>query len=62
MCVQLPKTKTLVEISKNKASQTLTYLLCPHILNTKKIHFNLNSLNIFTRKTSSPNVKPVLIR
>jgi hypothetical protein len=28
----------------------------------KKIHSNLNSLNTFTQKTSSPNVKLVLIR
>ncbi len=38
---------------------TSTY--CVHTLNTKTIHSNLNSLNTFTKETSSSNVKPVLI-
>jgi hypothetical protein len=38
------------------------YLLCPHTVNTKTIHSNLNSLNTFTKETGSPNVKLVLIR
>ncbi len=38
------------------------YLVCPHSEHKKKIHFNLNSLNAFTKKIDSCNVKPVLIR
>jgi multidrug transporter EmrE-like cation transporter len=55
----------------NKASQTCwpcQYIRCctsayrVHTLNTKTIHSNLNSLNTFTKETSSPNVKLILIR
>ncbi len=55
----------------NKASQTrlpcqqircCTSTYYVHTLNTQKIYFNLNSLNTFTKKTSSPSVKPILIR
>jgi len=38
----------------------ITY--CVHTLNTKKICSSLNGLNIFTKETSSPNVKSILIR
>ncbi|CAM6049302.1 unnamed protein product, partial [Sphagnum compactum] len=37
------------------------YVLCPHSEH-QKIHSNLSSLNTFTKKTSSTNMKSVLIR
>ncbi len=37
------------------------YILCP-TLNTNEIHFNLNSLNIFTKNIGSHNVKLIPIR
>jgi hypothetical protein len=39
-----------------------TYFYCGHTPNTQKIHSDLNSLNTFTKETSSLNVKLVLIR
>jgi hypothetical protein len=37
------------------------YLLCSHSEH-QKIRSNLNSLKTFIKETSSPNVKPILIR
>jgi hypothetical protein len=57
--------------SYNKGSQThwpYQYIKCCtsiyyiHILNTKKIYSNVNSLNIFTKEIDSSSVKPILIR
>jgi hypothetical protein len=52
-------TNTLA-LPMNKMLCTSTYGV--HTLNTKTICSNLNSLNTFTKETSSPNVKLVVIR